>query len=106
MRTRKNGQVATARKQAHAARCNENTMRKHLAAIAKERDTLRKLAQASLDARDKEARAAMSLENAKANFHRHDAEERAYEKAMIEASIADKALRDALMTPNAGVTGA
>jgi hypothetical protein len=41
MRTRKSGQVATARKQAHAARCNENTMRQHLAAIAKERDRLR-----------------------------------------------------------------
>jgi hypothetical protein len=40
MRARKNGQVATARKQAHTARSNENTMRKHLAQIAKERDRL------------------------------------------------------------------
>jgi hypothetical protein len=62
--------------------------------------TLRKLAQAVLDARNKEARTAMSLENAQANFHRFDAEERAHEKAMIEASEADRALRDALATPN------
>ena len=67
--------------------------------------TLRKLAQAVLDARNKEARTAMSLENAQANFHRFDAEERAHEKAMIEASEADRALRDALATPNAKVTG-
>ena len=67
--------------------------------------TLRKLAQAVLDARNKEARTAMSLENAQANFHRFDAEERAHEKAMIEASEADRALRDALATPNVEVTG-
>lgn len=67
--------------------------------------TLRKLAQAVLDARDKEARAAMSLENAQTNFHRFDAEKRAYEKAMIEASEADRALRDALATPNVEVSG-
>lgn len=67
---------------------------------------LRKLAQASLDARDKEARAAMSLENAQANFHRFDAEERAHAKAMIEASEADRALREALRTHNAALTGA
>lgn len=57
---------------------------------------LRNLAQASLDARDKEAKAATSLENAQTNFHRFDAEERAHEKAMIEASKADRALREAL----------
>ena len=62
---------------------------------------LRTLAQASLDARDKEAMAAMSLENAQANFHRFDAEERAHAQAMIEASDADRALREALTTPNA-----
>ncbi len=67
--------------------------------------TLRKLAQAVLDARNKEARTAMSLENAQANFHRFDAEERAHEKAMIEASEADRALRDALATPNAKTVG-
>ena len=61
---------------------------------------LRVLAQASLDARDKEAKAAMSLENAQANFHRFDAEECAHEQAMIEASEADRALREALATPN------
>ena len=61
---------------------------------------LRTLSQASLDARDKEAKAAMSLENAQTNFHRFDAEERAHEKAMIEASEADRALREALATPN------
>jgi len=62
--------------------------------------TLRKLAQAVLDARNKEARTAMSLENAQANFHRFDAEERAHEKAMIEAGEADRRLREALATPN------
>ena len=67
--------------------------------------TLRKLAQAVLDARNKEARTAMSLENAQANFHRFDAEERAHEKAMIEASEADRALRDALATPNVEFSG-
>lgn len=63
--------------------------------------TLRILAQASLDARDREARTAMSLENAQANFHCFDAEGRAHEKAMIEASEADRALRDALASLNA-----
>jgi len=81
-----------------AARQEE--MRRRDAAEA-ELATLRKLAQAVLDARDKEARAVMSLENAQANFHRFDAEERAHEKAMIEASEADRALREALATPNA-----
>lgn len=66
------------------------------AALAK----LRKLAQAVLDARNKEARAAMTLENAANNYTRHGAEQRAYEQAMIEASEADKALREALATPN------
>lgn len=42
MRTRKSGQVADARKQTHAARCNENTMRKRLKEMTKERDTLAK----------------------------------------------------------------
>lgn len=81
-----------------AARQEE--MRRRDAAEA-ELATLRKLAQAVLDARDKEARAVMSLENAQANFHRFDAEERVHEKAMVEASKAEKALRDALATPNA-----
>lgn len=55
---------------------------------------LRKLAKASLDARSKEAKAEMSLENAQANFHRFDVEERAYEKAMVEAREADRLLRE------------
>ena len=66
----------------------------------KEITRLRRLAQASLDARDKEAKAAMALENAQANFHRFDVEERVHEKAMIEASEADRALREALTPPN------
>lgn len=81
-----------------AARQEE--MRKRDAAEAALK-VLRGLAQAGLDARDKEAKAAMSLENAQANFHRFDAEERAHEQAMIEASEADRALREALKTPNA-----
>ena len=85
-----------------AARQEE--MRRRDAAEAK-LATLRTLAQASLDARDKEARAAMSLENAQTNFHCFDTEERAHAKAMIEASEADRALRGALTTPNAKLTG-
>ncbi len=85
-----------------AARQEE--MRKRDAAEAA-LETLRRLAKASLDARDREARASMSLENAQANFHRFDAEERAHEKAMIEASEADRALRAALTTPNAIAKG-
>ena len=105
-------QLATERERADYAWRNTRTieaarqeeMRKRDAA-EEELATLRVLAQASLDARDKEARAAMSLENAQTNFHRFDAEERAHEKAMIEASEADRALREALATPNAEVTG-
>lgn len=74
-------------------------------AVESKLTTLRTLAQASLDARDKETKAAMSLENAQTNFHRFDAEERAHEKAMIEASEADRALREALTTPNDNVSG-
>jgi hypothetical protein len=61
---------------------------------------LRTLAAASLAARDKEARALMTLENAEANYSSHGAEMRAHELAMIEASAADAALRKALMLPN------
>lgn len=67
--------------------------------------TLRKLSQAVLDARDKEARAVMSLENAANNYTRHGAELRAHEQAMVEASAADQALRNALETNNVKVTG-
>lgn len=66
---------------------------------------LSRLAQASLDARDKEARAAMALENAETNFHRHDIEAVAYADALTLAIEADAALREALKTPNANVTG-
>jgi len=68
--------------------------------MAEEINRLKALALASLKARDAEARAAMTLENAEKNFHRHDQEARAYERAMLAASAADKALRDAV-APNA-----
>lgn len=58
---------------------------------------LRKLAQASLDARDKEAKAFLSVENAQANYDQFDKEWNAYEKAMLEAGQADAALREALL---------
>lgn len=61
---------------------------------------LRTLAKAVLDTRSAEAKAAMAAENAQANFHRYEAEYRAHEKAMVAASEAEMALRDALATPN------
>ena len=67
--------------------------------MANEVVMLRRLAQASLDAGDKEARAAMSLANAQANFSSFGEEDRAHRKAMIEAIKANRALRDALV-PN------
>lgn len=101
-------ELATAKESAEYAWKNTNTVEAARQDEMRKRDaaeaglaTLRKLAQASLDARDSEARAARSLENAQANFHLFDAEERALEKAMIEASEADRALRDALASPNA-----
>lgn len=100
-------QLATERERADYAWRNTRTVEEARQEEMRRRDaaearlaTLRKLAQAVLDARNKEARAVMSLENAQANFHRFDAEERAHERAMIEASEADRALRDALATPN------
>lgn len=66
---------------------------------------LRKLAKACLDARDKEAKAAMSFENAQMNFSSFDAEDRAHDTAMNEASKADSALRKALEMPNDRVEG-
>ena len=105
-------QLATERERADYAWRNARTIEAARQEEMRRRDaaeaglaTLRKLAQAVLDARNKEARTAMSLENAQANFHRFDAEERAHEKAMIEASEADRALRDALATPNAELRG-
>ena len=62
---------------------------------------LRKLAQASLDARNKEARTAMSLDVAIENYSDYASEMQAHEKALVEASEADRALRDALTMPNA-----
>lgn len=101
-------QLATERERADYAWRNTRTIEAARQEEMRRRDelefelhTLRILAQASLDARDKEVKAAMSLENAQANFHRFDAEERAHEKAMIEASEADRRLREALATPNA-----
>lgn len=68
--------------------------------------TVATLAAASLAARDKEARAARTFENAQENFSKSGAEERAYSLAMAEASEADKALRDAPVAPDAKSTGA
>lgn len=67
--------------------------------MAEEIERLRTLATAHLDARDKEAQAKMSFDNAEENFSNSDPERRAYEKAMVAASAADQALRNAL-TPN------
>ena len=61
---------------------------------------LRKLAQASLDAREKEAKAAMSYECAKDNYTDFCKEVAEYEKAMLAANRADAALRAELATPN------
>ena len=66
---------------------------------------LRKLAQASLDARDKEAKAAMSYECAKDNYTDCCKEATDYERAMLAASRADAALRAELTTPNAELRG-
>lgn len=63
---------------------------------------LRRLAQAVLDTRNAEAKAAMTMENAQANFHRGHADvcERAHLDALVAASEAEKALHEALTTPN------
>jgi len=58
--------------------------------------TLQKLAQAVLDARNREALAAMTLENAANNYSQYDAEERAHVQALIETSKAERALREEL----------
>lgn len=68
--------------------------------MAEEVERLRVLAQAHIDARDKEAKTKMSFDNAEENYSNSDPEAREYEKAMVAASAADKALRDEL-TPNA-----
>lgn len=83
-----------------AARAEE--MRKRDAAEA-ENAKLRTLAKAVLDTRNAEAKAAMTMENAQANFRRGHAEacERAHLDALVAASEAEKALRDALAAPNA-----
>jgi hypothetical protein len=65
-----------------------------------ENDRLRFLVKLNLDAREKEAAAAISLENAQENFHRFYIELHAYEQAAIEASKADSALREALAARN------
>lgn len=70
-------------------------------------ERLRTLAKAVLDTRDAEAKAAMTMENAQANFCRGHAEacERAHLNAMVAASEAEKALHDALATHNVKVRG-
>lgn len=57
---------------------------------------LKRLAKASLDAREEEARALMSLDNAKSNFSQDDWEVKNYERKVLAAVAADKALREAL----------
>ena len=76
-------------------------MRKRDAAEA-DNVRLRTLAKAVLDTREAEAKTAMTMENAQANFHRGHAEacERAHLDALVAASEAEKALREALATPN------
>lgn len=60
---------------------------------------LRTLAIASLEAGAREATAAMAYETATNDFSHPEPEGKAYEKAMLAASAADKALYDAV-TPN------
>ena len=60
---------------------------------------LRTLAIASLESGEREATAAMTYEVAVNDFSHPEPEGKAYEKAMLAASAADKALRDAV-TPN------
>jgi hypothetical protein len=62
--------------------------------------TLRILAQASLDAREAEAKANLTWDNALNNYSQSTKEARAAERAMLAANAADKALRDALKPPN------
>lgn len=57
---------------------------------------LKQLAKASLDARNAEAKAFMSWENARNNFSQDDTEARNYERKALEASRADAALREAI----------
>jgi hypothetical protein len=68
-------------------------------AVAEERKRcakLSKLAKAVLDTHEAEAKAAAAFENAQTNYDNCDPEEAAYEAAMIAASTAEKALREAL----------
>lgn len=67
-----------------------------LAKAADEIDRLRRLAGAALAARNAEARAALAYENARNNFSQDTHEQKQYERAMVAASEADKALRNAL----------
>lgn len=80
-----------------AARQEE--MRKRDAAEA-ENAKLRTLAKDVLDTRNAEAKAAMTWENAQANYQSCNTEAYEHELAMVAASEAEKALRDALATPN------
>lgn len=57
---------------------------------------LKQLARASLNAREKEAKALLSMENARNNFSQDDWESRNYERAVTDASEADAALREAV----------
>ena len=88
---------------------NRDIDRRELADLCADYDQLQevaRLAQASLDARNSEARAQMAFENAGANFHDMQPEAKAYSKAMVLASMADTALREALAkVHNASVTG-
>jgi ribosomal protein S27AE len=86
-----------------AARAEE--MRKRDAAEA-DNARLRTLAKAVLDTRSAEAKAAMTMENAQANYQSWNTEAYEHEMAMVAASEAERALRDALATPNAELRGA
>ena len=66
-------------------------------------ERLRTLAKAVLDTREAEAKTATTMQNAQANFRRSHAEacERAHFDSLVAAGEAEKALREALSTPNA-----
>ena len=85
-----------------AFRCvgEEDEFARECKRLTAENRRLRELAKASLDARDKEAKASMAVDVALANFTDYRGEVAAHEKARIEASAADSALREAIMGSN------
>jgi hypothetical protein len=67
-----------------------------IADLTHELARVKALAKAALDAHDTEARALMSWENARNNFSQDNYEAKAYERAALAASEADRALRVAI----------